>query len=96
MIQRNCSLLVARCPADWGLPETLWHNFTKEQSENMITAVQTRLGPGYTITHLGQAACLLAQIKMNPGDIPVSSRGNSFSPACLGSYPGQLGCRHLD
>lgn len=96
MRQRNFALLVARYPANWGLPETLWQTFTKEQSENMITAVQKRLGPGYTITHLGQAACLLAQIRMNPGDIPVSSRGNTFSPACLGSYPGQLGGRHLD
>lgn len=29
----------------------------------MIKAVQRQLGPGYTITHLGHAAVLLAQIK---------------------------------
>ena len=38
----------------------------------MIHAVKSRLGPKYTISHLGQAASVLALLKANPpsNDIP--------------------------
>lgn len=89
MLMRQCiyPMLVAENPAKWGSSDTLFITFTKEQSETMATAVPQRLGPGYSIIHLGQAAFLLAQIKLKPDDIPVSSRESTFTPACIGSQP---------
>ncbi|KAI4111758.1 MAG: hypothetical protein LQ339_000215 [Xanthoria mediterranea] len=72
-------MLVAETPATWGSSETICITFTKEQSEIMATAVPQRLGPGYSIIHLGQAAFLLAQIKLKPDEIPVSSHWCCFT-----------------
>ncbi|KAI4230224.1 MAG: hypothetical protein L6R36_000189 [Xanthoria steineri] len=72
-------MLVAENPAKWGSSDTLFITFTKEQSETMATAVPQRLGPGYSIIHLGQAAFLLAQIKLKPDDIPDSSHWCCFT-----------------
>ncbi|KAI4128141.1 MAG: hypothetical protein LQ338_002878 [Usnochroma carphineum] len=49
-----------------GPSKTLWRSFTKEQSQQLVQAVKQRLGPGYTITHLGMSALLLALLKMHP------------------------------
>ncbi|KAL8787454.1 MAG: hypothetical protein Q9213_002231 [Squamulea squamosa] len=78
--------LMARGMNNWGLvaksnsnagsgpSKTLWREFTKDQSQNIIKAVREKLGPGYTVTHLGQASLLLAILKMNPPgpDVPTS------------------------
>ncbi|KAL8769014.1 MAG: hypothetical protein Q9209_004931 [Squamulea sp. 1 TL-2023] len=66
--------LVAKSNAGSGPSKTLWRDFTQEQSQSVLKAVRGKLGPGYTITHLGQAALLLALLKLNPPgpDVPTS------------------------
>ncbi|KAL8726163.1 MAG: hypothetical protein Q9166_006880 [cf. Caloplaca sp. 2 TL-2023] len=76
---------IARGSGGWGMSaksyigdgpsKTLWRTFTKEQSQNLVKVVKERLGPSYTITHLGQAALLLALVKMHPPgpDVPTST-----------------------
>ncbi|KAL8835235.1 MAG: hypothetical protein Q9170_003397 [Blastenia crenularia] len=49
-----------------GPSKTIWRTFTMRQSQQLVRAVKQRLGSGHTITHLGQAALLLALVKMNP------------------------------
>lgn len=49
-----------------GSPRTEWYTFSKAESEAMIRAVKTRLGPQYTISHLGHAATVLALLKAKP------------------------------
>ncbi|KAF7596256.1 trichothecene 15-O-acetyltransferase [Aspergillus hancockii] len=66
---------------DWGLqpkpenkiPSVAFHNFTVAESKAMINAVKTHLSPKHTITHLGQAATILALLKANP---PPEALGN--------------------
>ncbi|KAF7587254.1 trichothecene 15-O-acetyltransferase, partial [Aspergillus hancockii] len=67
---KSCSC----APSSWGLkynvgdgtPRTISHTFTTNESEAIICALKHRLGPKYTITHLGQAAVVLALLKANP------------------------------
>lgn len=56
-----------------GIPQTLFHTFSKEVSQSITASVKTVLGPGQTITHLAQAAVLLALVNANPphgDDVP--------------------------
>ncbi|KAL8931766.1 MAG: hypothetical protein Q9216_007079 [Gyalolechia sp. 2 TL-2023] len=56
-----------------GPSKTLWRTFTLDQSQQIVRAVKQRLGPGYTITHLGQSALLLALLKIHPPGPEVGS-----------------------
>jgi hypothetical protein len=67
---------------DIGAPSTEFLHFTAAESKAIIQAVKTRLGPGYTISHLGQAATALAILKMNP--IPNDFSG---SPSIIMPLP---------
>lgn len=49
-----------------GTPRTIFHTFTVPESHTIIRAVKSRLGPKYTISHLGHAAVVLALLKANP------------------------------
>lgn len=49
-----------------GLPATAVLQLAPEECQNIIHGVKRRLGPGYTITHLGQAATLLTLLKTSP------------------------------
>ncbi|KEQ64524.1 putative trichothecene 15-O-acetyltransferase [Aureobasidium melanogenum CBS 110374] len=49
-----------------GLPETAILQLPPSLCQKIIQAVKSRLGPGYTITHLGQAATLLTLLKLSP------------------------------
>jgi hypothetical protein len=49
-----------------GTPRTVFHTFTVLESETIIRAVKSRLGPEYTISHLGHAATVLALLEANP------------------------------
>lgn len=49
-----------------GSPCTEWYTFNKAESKAIIRAVKTRLGPQYTISHLGHAATVLALLKAKP------------------------------
>ncbi|KAI4723536.1 15-O-acetyltransferase Tri3 [Aureobasidium sp. EXF-10727] len=49
-----------------GLPATAVLQIAPEDCQSVIQGVKRRLGPGYTITHLGQAATLLALLKTSP------------------------------
>lgn len=49
-----------------GIPRTEWYHFSKADSEAIIRAVKTRIGPHYTISHLGHAATVLALLKERP------------------------------
>lgn len=51
---------------DAGLPETAVLQLTNTECQKMIKAVKSRLGPGYTITHLSQAATLLTLLRLSP------------------------------
>ncbi|KAL9004730.1 MAG: hypothetical protein Q9188_002457 [Gyalolechia gomerana] len=72
-----------RCVNNWriepksyigdGPSKTLWRTFTLEQSQQIVQAVKQRLGPGYTITHLGQSALLLALLKIHPPGPEIGS-----------------------
>ncbi|KAF7164593.1 hypothetical protein CNMCM5623_009050 [Aspergillus felis] len=72
-----------RSGSSWGLPVTNntgnprseWYTFSKNDSEKMIQAVKERLGPNYTISHLGHAATVLALLEKNPvpDDAPDST-----------------------
>ncbi|GKT93659.1 hypothetical protein Ct61P_11509 [Colletotrichum tofieldiae] len=66
-----------------GKPQTIWHTFTPEESQAVNSAVKTRLGPRYTITHLGHAAIVLALLRANPLplDAPESTMLSSPLPA---------------
>ena len=57
-----------------GTPRIIIHTFTVPESETIIRAVKSRLGPTYTISHLGHAAVVLALLKSSPPshDIPDS------------------------
>jgi hypothetical protein len=48
------------------MPRTEWYSFSQASSAAMIHAVKTRLGPQFTISHLGHAASVLALLKINP------------------------------
>ncbi|KAI1880213.1 hypothetical protein JX265_001834 [Neoarthrinium moseri] len=68
--------------SSWGLPvtntvgepRTIWHSFTPEESQTMKATVKSRLGQGFTLTHLGHAAMVLAllQVCPLPLDVPES------------------------
>ncbi|OIW25261.1 15-O-acetyltransferase Tri3 [Coniochaeta ligniaria NRRL 30616] len=49
-----------------GTPRTEWYRFSTAESEAIIRAVKTRIGPQYTISHLGHAATVLALLKARP------------------------------
>ncbi|KAH0365230.1 putative trichothecene 15-O-acetyltransferase, partial [Aureobasidium melanogenum] len=49
-----------------GLPETTMLQLPPSSCQRIIQAVKSRLGPGYTITHLAQAATLLTLLKLSP------------------------------
>jgi hypothetical protein len=51
---------------DVGAPATEFQAFTAAESNAIVQAVKSRLGPDYTISHLGQAATALALLKLNP------------------------------
>ncbi|KAJ5713557.1 trichothecene 15-O-acetyltransferase [Penicillium malachiteum] len=57
-----------------GDPRSDWYKFSKIDSEKIIQAVKKRLGPKYTISHLGHAATVLSLLKNNP--LPVDAPGN--------------------
>lgn len=46
----------------------------------MIQAVKNRLGPRYTISHLGHAATVLALLKNNPLPLDVSENVDLITP----------------
>ncbi|KAH8679921.1 15-O-acetyltransferase [Tricladium varicosporioides] len=49
-----------------GIPCTIFASFTTIESSAIVRGIKVRLGPGYTISHLGHAATLLALLKTNP------------------------------
>lgn len=49
-----------------GEPATEIQAFTPAETSAIVQAVKLRLGPGYTISHLGQAATALALLKLKP------------------------------
>ncbi|KAE8356477.1 15-O-acetyltransferase Tri3-domain-containing protein [Aspergillus coremiiformis] len=49
-----------------GLPRTVFHTFPPDQSKALLQAIKTRLGPQYTISHLTQAAVIIALLEANP------------------------------
>ncbi|KAJ9401502.1 hypothetical protein DTO282F9_1699 [Paecilomyces variotii] len=49
-----------------GLPRSIFHTFTVAETAKLLRAVKERLGPKYTVTHLGHAAVFLALLKTNP------------------------------
>lgn len=63
-----------------GAPRTEFQTFTAAQSQSIIQAVKSRLGPGYTISHLGQAATALALLKANPIPADVSGVPSIIMP----------------
>jgi hypothetical protein len=58
-----------------GTPRTEFYTFSKAESEAMIRAVKSRVGPQYTISHLGHAAMVLAHLKAKP--LPASAPENT-------------------
>ncbi|KXH68107.1 hypothetical protein CSAL01_12931 [Colletotrichum salicis] len=60
--------------AGTGAPRTIWRTFTAEQSAAIKAAIKTRLGPSFTVTHLGHAAMVLALLRARPlpADAPDS------------------------
>jgi hypothetical protein len=50
------------------------------ECQSVIRGVKTRLGPGYTITHLAQAAILLALLKTNPLSQEESTKNSVVMP----------------
>ena len=58
-----------------GTPRTEFYTFSKAESEAMILAVRSRVGPQYTISHLGHAAMVLAHLKAKP--LPASAPENT-------------------
>ncbi|KAF2125620.1 15-O-acetyltransferase [Dothidotthia symphoricarpi CBS 119687] len=65
---------------DVGAPSTEFRTFTAAESRAIIQAVKARLGPGYTISHLGQAATALALLKANPIPEDVSGIPSIIMP----------------
>ncbi|KAK6006544.1 hypothetical protein QM012_006954 [Aureobasidium pullulans] len=49
-----------------GLPEIAILQLSPTECQKIIEGVKSHLGPGYTITHLGQAATLMTLLKLNP------------------------------
>ncbi|GKT45932.1 putative 15-O-acetyltransferase SAT12 [Colletotrichum spaethianum] len=60
--------------AGTGAPRTIWRAFTAEQSVAIKAAIKTRLGPSFTVTHLGHATMVLALLRARPlpADAPDS------------------------
>ncbi|KAB8235866.1 15-O-acetyltransferase Tri3 [Aspergillus alliaceus] len=56
-------------------PRVVTHVFAPKECSAMIKAIKSRLGPKYTITHLGQAAVTQAMLEINPPspDLPESA-----------------------
>jgi hypothetical protein len=65
---------------DVGAPSTEFQTFTAAESQAIVQAVKPRLGPGYTISHLGQAATALALLKVNPIPNDVSGVPSIIMP----------------
>jgi hypothetical protein len=63
-----------------GAPGTEFLALTAAESQVIVRAVKSRLGPGYTITHLGQAATALALLKANPIPDDVSDAPSIIMP----------------
>jgi hypothetical protein len=67
-------MLTNRTKSSWGLatensigiPRTDILTFTVAESTAMITSVKSRVGPQYTISHLGHAAMVLALLRIRP------------------------------
>jgi len=67
-------MLTDRTKSSWGLsinntvgiPRTDFATFTAAESTAMIESVKTRVGPEYTISHLGHAATVLALLQIQP------------------------------
>ena len=55
-----------------GAPSTEFQVFTIAETQAILQAIKSRLGPSYTISHLGQAATALALLKVSPitDDVP--------------------------
>ena len=49
-----------------GKPSTVFHTLPQDQSQKIIRAIKSNLGTAYTITHLTNAAILLALLKTRP------------------------------
>lgn len=49
-----------------GSPRTEWYTFSQAESKAIIRAVKIRVGPQFTISHLGHAATVLALLKARP------------------------------
>lgn len=52
--------------SNMGKPRTQLHAFTVTQSDAMIRAIKTRVGPQYTMSNFGHIATVLALLKINP------------------------------
>jgi hypothetical protein len=64
-----------------GRSQTLFHTFSVAEGGKILRSVKERLGPGYTITHLAQAAVLLSILKSNP----LPKNDDEASPRFTGS-----------
>ncbi|OKL63819.1 hypothetical protein UA08_01099 [Talaromyces atroroseus] len=65
-----------------GLPRTIFHTFTKEESDAIYKAVKTKVGPSASPAHLGHAAVFLSLLKSSPpsDDTPDTQVYVSQSP----------------
>lgn len=68
---------------DAGAPGTEFLAFTAAETQAIIQAVKSRLGPAYTINHLGQAATALALLKANPIPDNTSTASSIIMPIPL-------------
>ncbi|KAF1347599.1 15-O-acetyltransferase [Delphinella strobiligena] len=63
-----------------GEPSTEFQAFTIAETQAIVQAVKSRLGPSYTISHLGQAATALALLKATPITDDVSGVPSIIMP----------------
>jgi len=104
-------MLTDRIKSSWGLsinntvgiPRTDFATFTAAESIAMIESVKKRVGPEYTISHLGHAAMVLALLQIQPvpsnmGDtaylcspLPVNGRRYLMDPSATRYGPCQAG-----
>ncbi|KAF7593964.1 trichothecene 15-O-acetyltransferase [Aspergillus hancockii] len=64
-------------------PRIVTHIFTPEESGRMIKAIKSRLGPKYTITHLGQAATTQAMLEINPPSADLPGDASFVTPISM-------------
>ena len=70
-------------PSNMAIPRAQIYTFTPQESKDIIKAVKTRLGPEYTISHLAQAATVVAMLDNYKPTTEVGENESFVAPTAV-------------